>query len=224
MEGAEPPAEDYAKYYQRFEHVSVREQFGVKLCREKYDVEAEWVLDPVFLLEEQDYAKLVENVQVHEEEPFIMAYILNPTKEKREVCKKIQALLGGIKIVNVSENSPQKRDENRHVLEFDNVMGDIEVEDWIYYMKNCQFVITDSFHGTCFAVIFKKRYITFINRQPGRFQVFEKFTGTSQRISQHVDVNSISQYLEDMDYDTIHKELAQERERCLKWLDNALQK
>ncbi len=224
MEGAEPPAEEYAEDYRQFNHISVREQFGIDLCREKYGVDAEWVLDPVFLLEEKDYEKLEANAKVKEEEPFIMAYLLNPTREKREACKKIQEMLGGIKIINVSENSSLKRDEYRHILEFDNMMGDIEVEDWIYYMKNCRFVITDSFHGTCFAVIFKKRYMTFVNRQPGRFQVFEKFTGAAQRIKQHVDMNSISQYLEDMDYDTIHKELAQERERCLKWLDNALQK
>lgn len=222
MEGAEPPAEEYAEDYRRFNHISVREQFGIELCREKYGVDAEWVLDPVFLLEEKDYEKLEANAKVKEEEPFIMAYLLNPTKEKREACKKIQEMLGGIKIINVSENSSQKRDEYRHILEFDNVMGDIEVEDWIYYMKNCQFVITDSFHGTCFAVIFKKRYMTFINRQPGRFQVFGKFTGTSDRISARVEMNSLSRYLEEMDYDTIHKELAQERERCLKWLENTL--
>lgn len=222
MEGAEPPEDKYADDYRRFSHISVREQFGVKLCNEKYGVNAEWVLDPVFLLEEQDYDKLVVNSQVKEEEPFIMAYILNPTKEKREACKKIQELLGGIKIINISENSPQKRDENRHILEFDNVLGDIEVEDWVYYMKNCRFVITDSFHGTCFAVIFRKQYLTFINRQPGRFQVFEKFTGTADRICQHVDVEAIDQYLEDMDYETIHKEVERERVRCLQWLDNAL--
>lgn len=223
MEGAEPPAEEYAEDYRKFDCISVREQFGVKLCREKYDVEAEWVLDPVFLLEEKDYDVLVENAKVREEEPFIMAYLLNPTTEKREVCKKIRDMLGGIKIINVSENSSQKRDEYRHVLEFDNVMGDIEVEDWIYYMKNCRYVITDSFHGTCFAVIFKKQYLTFINRQPGRFQVFDKFTGTCDRICQHVDLEDMERYLKDIDYEVIHEELAKERERCLKWLDNALE-
>ena len=225
MVGAEPPAEEYAALYQRFDKISVREGFGVDLCREKYGVEAVQVLDPVFLLNGEDYEVLARNARVREEEPFIMAYILNPTPDKRRICKEIQKLLGGIKIVNVSENSPSRRDLYRHILEFDNVKGDIEVEDWIYYMKNCQFVITDSFHGTCFSVIFEKRFVTFVNRQPDRFSLFQELTGIGQRILEQLDQvgsEDLEKYLEEPDYDTIRAELAVKKQHSLDWLEEAL--
>lgn len=225
MVGAEPPAEEYTELYQRFDKISVREGFGVDLCREKYGVEAVQVLDPVFLLDGEDYDVLARNARVREEEPFIMAYILNPTPDKRRICKEIQKLLGGIKIVNVSENSPARRDLYRHILEFDNVKGDIEVEDWVYYMKNCRFVITDSFHGTCFSVIFEKRFVTFVNRQPDRFSLFQELTGIGQRILEQLDQvrsEDLEKYLEEPDYDTIRAELAEKKQHSLDWLEEAL--
>lgn len=222
MEGAEPPAEEYKDSYRRFDSISVREGFGVDLCRTKYQVEAAQVLDPVFLLEAKEYDALAARASVKEEEPFIFAYLLNPTPEKRRICKEIQKLLNGIKIINVSENSPEKREEYRHILEFDNVKGDIEVEDWIYYMKHCEFVITDSFHGTCFSVIYQKRFLTFVNRQPDRFQIFEKLPGTGNRILRDCKDINPALYLENLDYHRIGEELAKEQSRSLDWLEKAL--
>lgn len=221
MRGAEPPV-DYAADYKRFHRISVREAFGVDICREQYGVDAEHVLDPVFLLNAEEYGAVADNSKLQEDEPFIMAYLLNPTPEKRTACKKIKELLGGIKIINVSENSSETRDLYRHVLEFDNVQGDIEVEDWLYYMKNCQYVITDSFHGTCFSVIFQKPYIAFVNRQPDRFQVFDKFSGASDRIFKPGEEIDYEKMTENLDYQTIGSQLEQEKQKSLAWLEEAV--
>ena len=43
----------------RFTHVSVREDSGVKICRDAFDVQAEHVLDAVFLLRAEDYEKII---------------------------------------------------------------------------------------------------------------------------------------------------------------------
>ena len=238
MEGAEPPTEGYAQLYRQFKGISVREQFGVESCRRLYGATAAWVLDPVFLLEAKEYEplvkraeemrrkKLLETAKAGEEEPFIMAYLLNPTPQKRRACKEIQRLLGGIPIINVSENSAREQEKNRHILEFDHVLGNIEVEDWVYYMNRAEFVVTDSFHGTCFSVIFQKRFLSFVNRQPGRFQVFDRFSGLSGRIIKPEDMDALLEnmeaYVEQMDYSTVEKELEAARQESLGWLKKQL--
>ena len=238
MEGAEPPTEGYAQLYRRFDGIAVREQFGVNSCERLYGARAVWVLDPVFLLSAKEYEPLVEAAEKRKEceppaeeagkngEPFIMAYLLNPTPEKRKACKKIQHLLGGIRIINVSENSPRERERNRHILEFDHVLGNIEVEDWVYYMSRAEFVVTDSFHGTCFSVIFQKRFLAFVNRQPGRFGVFDQFSGLPERIIRPEDMDSlqtrIEAYLKPIDYETVEKELEAARQESLEWLKRQL--
>ena len=222
MEGAEPPTEGYDELYRKFHGISVREQFGVESCRRLYGAQAVWVLDPVFLLSAGEYEPLLKAAGRQEEEPFIMAYLLNPTPQKREACKKIQRLLGGIKIINVSENSAREREKNRHILEFDHVLGNIEVEDWVCYMNRAEFVVTDSFHGTCFAVIFGKRFLSFVNRQPGRFQVFNRFSGLSRRIVGAQEGKGLAErmeaYLEEIDYETVERELEAARLESLTWL------
>lgn len=223
MVEAAPPAEEYREVYQRFDSISVREEFGVEICRQRYGVDAENVLDPVFLLEGEDYTALAEQAKVHEDEPVICAYLLNPTPEKRAVCKKFQEMLGGIKIIHMGENASAQRDLYRHILEFDNVQGELEVEDWLYFMSHCEYVITDSFHGTCFATIFGKPFTAFVNRQPDRFQVFQKFSGLSERILTQTEDVPYDRLLEKPDYVAIQRELAKEREHSLSWLERALE-
>lgn len=216
--GAEGPTNEYKKAYKRLNAISVREQFGVESCRSLYDVEASWVLDPVFLLEAEEYDILAEKSAIKEEEAYLLCYLLNPSPEKVKACRRIQNLLGNIKLIHISENSDRDRERNRHLFDFENVMGNIEVEDWIYYFKNAAFVITDSFHGTCFSVIFEKRFISFVNRQRDRFLVFDHFSYLSERIITENEINSIDGYVEDIDYKKVKREIDVERTRSLQWL------
>lgn len=216
--GAESPGEEYKKAYRRLDAISVREQFGVESCKSLYEVEASWVLDPVFLLEPQDYDRLAEKSSVKEEESYLLCYLLNPSPEKVKVCRRMQKLLGGIKLIHISENSDRDRERNRHLFNFENVMGNIEVEDWIYYFKNAEFVITDSFHGTCFSVIFEKRFISFVNRQRDRFLVFEHFSFLSQRIITEKESDAVDQYIEEINYKKVKEEMDEERIKSLQWL------
>lgn len=222
--GAEAPAEEYKKAYQRFDGISVREQFGVESCKKYYDMEATWVLDPVFLLESSDYDCLAEKSKIREEEPFLLCYLLNPSPEKVQVCRKIQSILGNIKLIHISENSERDRERNRHLFNFENVMGNIEVEDWIYYFKNATFVITDSFHGTCFSVIYEKRFISFVNRQKDRFLVFDQFSNLSERIIMENQCESIDRFIDEIDFQKVKDEIDVERIRSLKWLKEHIKK
>ena len=63
----------------RFNHISVREESGVALCRDYFDVEAEHVLDAVFLLKEKDYQKLIDTSELEIPESYFCRYIINPS-------------------------------------------------------------------------------------------------------------------------------------------------
>ena len=74
-----------AYYLQRFDAVSVREEFAIEMCKNVFGVDATWVTDPVFFCKKNQYAE-IENVRPEcAEGPYILAYILDPTKEKTEV-------------------------------------------------------------------------------------------------------------------------------------------
>ena len=220
--GAEPLA-DCAKLYRRFYKIGVREKFGVESCKNLYNVEAEWVLDPVFLLSAADYGKVAQESKARQETPFILAYILNPNEEKRQACLRIQQQLGGdTRVISICEPSEFAIDMSRHILDFAYIQSNPTIEDFLYFFQNCQYVITDSFHGTCFSLIFQKNFMSFVNRQADRFTVFEQFGDAATHIGKEASPEFLEQCLKPLDYDTINKQLNRERERSQTWLDQAL--
>lgn len=226
--GLEPRTEEDKRLYRRFQHISVREAFGVESCRELYGMDAEQVVDPVFLLKDMEYDALIRqwNAEIpdQEEEPYIVAYLLSPTVEKRKFCEKLQERLDGMKIVYIIDNAMEVRDWGRHVLNFENVRVDLDVEEWLCYLRKADYVVTDSFHGTCFSIIFHKTFLSIVNRQTDRFQFFESLPGISDRILQKADVAMTDTMFEEIHYDVVDEKLGQERERSQKWLDHALSK
>ena len=226
--GLEPRTEEDKRLYRRFQHISVREAFGVESCRELYGMDAEQVVDPVFLLKDMEYDALIRqwNAEIpdQEEEPYIVAYLLSPTVEKRKFCEKLQERLDGMKIVYIIDNAMEVRDWGRHVLNFENVRVDLDVEEWLCYLRKADYVVTDSFHGTCFSIIFHKTFLSIVNRQTDRFQFFESLPGISDRILQKADVAMTDTMFEEINYDVVDEKLGQERERSQKWLDHALSK
>lgn len=83
-------------YAKKFRNISVREQSGVTLCREKFGVAACHVLDPTMLLTANDYAPLLYSHSICDD-PYAFTYILDSTPKK---CALVSSIL---KIHNLSE-------------------------------------------------------------------------------------------------------------------------
>ena len=48
------------------------------------------------------------------------------------------------------------------------ILSTPDIKEWIWYVKNSTFVATDSFHGVCFSMIYKKNFVTFAQREQGK--------------------------------------------------------
>ena len=123
----------------RFSGVSVRELSGVRMCTEYLDTHAECVLDPTLLLTPEQYLSLTKPNDAPTGE-YIATYVLDVNKDKRKILKSISKE----KCLPILEVGKMHR--NR----FDSV------ESWIAGIANAKCVITDSFHGTVFSLIFDK--------------------------------------------------------------------
>lgn len=191
--------------------------------RDLYGVQAEHVLDPVFLLDAPDYEKLAAESRLEINEPFILAYILNPNEDKRRACLRVQEQLGGdIRIISICEPAPASIDICRHGLDFAWVQSRPTIEDFLYLYKNCRYVITDSFHGTCFSLIFEKKFMSFVNRQPDRFSVFELFGDADAHIGKALTEPFFKACMQSPDFDRIRADIRREQEHSRTWLENAL--
>ena len=200
------------KYYlKRFDAISVREDDGVDICRNTFDVAATHVLDPVFLPDVKDWDKLINNSTCKDKD-FIASYVLDKSAHADKLIDMAGKKTGVKKTINMVNAQGNKNCKQN-------------VEDWLYTIKNCRFFITDSFHGACFAIIFNKPFICLanINRGYSRFKSLFKIFGLENRCLLNADdIENNPDLFGEINYSPVNDVLKKEKERSLNWLREAL--
>ena len=123
------------------------------------------------------------------------------------------------------DGMPWNFERNRDNLGLDNVVENLEVQDWIFYLKNSSFVITDSCHGASFAILFQKDFVCFGNPQRGMsrfYSLLDLFQMRDRMLMNPADLERRRELLEHMDYTQSRRILNEERKRSRKWLHDAL--
>ena len=90
---------------------------------------------------------------------------------------------------------------------------------------NADFVITDSFHGTCFAIIFRKKFISLANMQRGekRFVSLLNEMGLMDHLVYNIDeIGDRPELFEEIDYDEVYRKITPKIEASYKWLEDAI--
>lgn len=217
FEGTESDKAKAQYLLKRFDRISVREDEAVKVCKEEFHVEAAQVLEPVFLLGREAYEKLIKEVE--EKEDFIFAYILDGNIAKRDFIQKIAEMYG---LPVLCAYDIERPGLSRALMQF----KDAEIrspEEWLWYVKNSSLVITDSFHGACFSIIFNKPFIAIANelRGTGRFkELFTKFKLEKNLFFEN-DLDhpeSAVKCLQETHYENVMPLIERERQRSTNWL------
>lgn len=216
-----------ASYMKKFDFIGVREKEGVDICMEKFGVKADMVMDPVFLCNKSVYDSFANSSKVDEKEKFIATYILGPSLNKKKIIVSALNRLGLAIRALPNPNSPQRFKE---VTGIPTVGGSItpSVEDWLYYIKNSELFIGDSFHGLCFSLIFNKPFVVVIDSKIAglcRFTSLLEMLGLEDRIF-YVDKpnkKTVDEIIDTpIDFDKVNKILAENSEASYRWLKNAI--
>jgi hypothetical protein len=179
-----------AKLAKQFDALSVREDSGVFLCKKYWDVDAVHLLDPTLLLNKNDYIHLIEqnkqNISSTQNNLFV--YILDRTTEKQQLVDRVASTLNLSAFKILPENISALKD-----------LKELEkytfppVTQWLKSFIDAEFVVTDSFHGTVFSIIFNKPFIIIGNKERGmaRFSSLLKIFGLENRlISSYVELDN----------------------------------
>jgi coenzyme F420-reducing hydrogenase beta subunit len=213
-----------SRLLKRFDAISVREDDGVRICNKVYGIPATQVLDPILLSEKSLFLNFAKGSTLNETSPFILSYILDPTLEKHDAISHLSKELG-CRLINVLDGRMWLFKENKATLDLDGTLSNIHAEDLAYLFSQCEFVITDSFHGTCLAVYFEKPFISIANEMRGisRFNSLFKVIGLNDRLV--FDVKTIltnKKLLEPVNFEKTNGVLAAERKKSLSWFKKAL--
>ncbi len=214
----------------KFDHVSVRDDMSLDIATNIFGVEnVEKVCDPTFLCPVEEYQKLIDMAQQKEDKDYILAYILDPDEDIVKNIKLISEKLNK-KIVVILDELPDKYKSN--VEKFDLSDGaDIEIKsevtlyDWMWYYSHARSVVTDSFHGTIFSIIFGKPFLTLTNRRRGAERFVSLLTplDLTYRLFDAPDMLSDNySLLESIDCAQYEEKLEEMRSNSLEWLKNAI--
>ncbi len=213
----------------RFDHISVRDRLSEDTCRDLFQIEATQVCDPTFLCSLDGYETLVKKAKLKKEENYILAYILDPNEETGKALEELSQSKQ-CKVVVIIDETPKSRERNKNAFAFTGeanveIMNDVDVCEWLWYYKNADSVVTDSFHGTIFSIIYKKPFVTVVNQRRGAERFVSLLTplGLIDRLYDNIDeAMGNSEKLNALDYTEPYKALDEIRERSLGWLKNAI--
>ncbi len=206
--------EDSKKGAKQFDTISVREINGIDICNNILGVEAVQVLDPTMILDKSDYLKLIKEEDRNISKKIANCYILDKSKEKTNIINNICLKLG-LEAVYSMPDEYKASDKNIKKSTY------IPISSWLSLFRDSKFVVTDSFHGTVFAIIFNVPFVSIVNDDRGasRFNSLLKLFGLKDRMINNIEDLSCVDLL-NIDYNRVNIIHKQWKRKSLDFLIN----
>ncbi len=151
--------ETMQKLLKKFNFVSVREKFGVDLCKSLGYDDAVLQRDPTFFLSKSDYQRLQQN-EIEDTRPFILLYLLDNTTDFSIYKLKTWGRQNNLAVKYVRGNSWMKKKTFYRSIY-------ATVPQFLELINKATYIFTNSYHGTIFSIIYGKKFC-YIN-QSGNF-------------------------------------------------------
>ena len=189
-----------SKLLKTFNAISVREESAIKLCKEHFGVNAIQVLDPTMLLHKEDYIKLISSNK--KKRGGLFCYVLDRNKEKQRI---INFIANATQLVSF-ESMPELEEDTFNLYSDINKCIYPPIEDWLSAFNEAEMVMTDSFHGTVFSIIFNKPFWVVGNEGRGitRFKNILSLFGLEGRMITNNSLSSINIH-ETIDWTKVNK-------------------
>lgn len=197
---------------QKFDAISVREDEGIDIVNNDFGVAyVRKVLDPTLLLTPDMYDLLIKKEDIIAISG-ITAYILDNSDEKAQVLEDIASTI--------------KYDIRRFSGEFNNSRPN-SVSEWLAAIRYAKFVVTDSYHGCIFSILFNRPFVAIANkyRGLGRFTSLLNELNLMDRLilcKNDYMVRKATLLNKPIDWQKVNDRLAELRISSLNWLKNAL--
>ena len=196
----------------KFNRISVREKNGYDVIKKITGRESTICLDPTFLLSKTEWEK-ISTKKINEK--YILVYSLSMPQSivtyAQELSKKMN-----MKVVFFTLNNLFSLKKRKDVVNGSPI-------DFLDYFSNAEYIVTNSFHGTAFSLIFNKNFTVFKNSNKNhdnsRLENILSITNLRNRMIEEGE----NQFFEEIDYENINEKLNAEIEKSKKYLEDILE-
>lgn len=203
---------DISNCLKDFTGVSTRELSGVDICKSSFKFDsAKHVLDPTLLIGKDFYQnEIISKYDTSNiEKGGLVTYVLDEANEKKEIIHFIKDTLNIEKL--------------NHIKGFNNSKITYSIPEWLDSFANADFIITDSFHGMVFSIIFEKNFMIIGNHNRGLDRFISLLTLISLKDRLIFNLEDLkNKKINDIDYDKVNKILELNKEVSLNFLIKAL--
>lgn len=197
-----------------FTAVSVREQSGLTLCAKYLNrKDVCQVLDPTMLLGKNDYSHFILYSPFKSENKHCFVYLLDYEKTtNQEIVKTILPENSEVLRAKVERNTLKKY-----------LSSDLTIQNWLSAIYHSDLVITDSFHGCVFSILFHKNFYVIRNDVGGNARINSLLTllGLEDRL---IEKEFIVSKINPINWEFIEEKLQLMRKFSIQYLNKALLK
>lgn len=194
-----------------FSALSVRERQGADIIHDLTGREARVHIDPVMLLSAEEWKRIAAPIP---DENYILVYLMGRSRTIIQFIKDLAKQTGcGVILFGSGLRRPVRAKYIRTGCP----------EEFLGYLAKARYVVTNSFHGTAFSILFHKDFFVEMLPEPSkansRLEQILTLFGLSGRLIRSGICNDLQRK---PDYDAVNKILKKEREKSIHYLKNAL--
>lgn len=200
-------------HLKNFYAVSVREaESRTKLL--EYGINATVCCDPTLLFDKKEWSGLAKQPTILLNK-FLFAYELEVNPEMRLHAEAI-AKEKGLEVIYLIANSLETP-ANKGTVRY---LNRCTPQEFLWYMSNSEYVVTNSFHGTIFSINFEKNFQSFLLKNQANVNnritnVLSQFHLTNRLFQNEATCG-------DIDYTSISVEVQHDREKGKQFLKDSL--
>ena len=199
-----------------FDAIAVRETSSVEKIQSFVSNKVVDVLDPTLLLTKEDYVALeVETAEMYEK-PYMLSYFLTHDPAVVDYTNMIAEKLG-LRVIHYFADYPDRV--------FNSDAGCFAFAgpgEFLGYVKNAQFIFTNSFHGTCFSMIYRKPFRTYTANRAIISRVKDMVRKLDMGNQCFENFHNLSEVSLNIDYTQFEDRLKEQQVKSIGFLEGAL--
>lgn len=206
----------YVDCLSKFQKISVRELSGLNILKSLLPGKDNYiqVLDPTLLLSKDKWEK-IEDKAVASDTPYELVYMAKPSEQLLDFARKHAKRNGRLLTVISTPNTIKK-------INCPEYIGTKTPEEFVALVHHADFVLTNSFHGIAFSLIFHRQFYVMLNsaavsKTNTRIESILQLTDLTDRV---VDIEMAE--VEPIDYNKVDSTLEKHRERSIQYIKDVL--
>lgn len=196
----------------KLDAISVREEQGKVLLKEKCNLNSDVLIDPTMLLTSKEWEQVMQRPKQYTDEKYILNYFLGDMDLNYKKMINSYANKNNLKVINILD-----RDDPYYIT---------GPGEFLFLEKNAEIIFTDSFHSSVFAILFDRPFVIFERNQLNHNNMgsridtlLNKFKLTERKFNNNMKIEDYIYH----NYDEAYKILDAERKKSEEFLKNNLE-